>query len=410
MMKYFAVLLTLAMVAFAKPGFAQQTFTYTGEITTNSDTFDRPEEDCQTLSGRTVANTGALIRVDISGSYTISSQQDNFDGFLLLYDSFNPNVPLDGCIAGDDDDGGTRASTINDVFLQADVTYLIVITSFASGQFGTFTNTVEGPGRVGRVDIAASFSGSTNNARMITRPISSCSVTSTTGNNTRYTTQVFSVSTTSDYAIVSTQDFDGFIFIYDERFNPIDPLTGCIVGDDDAAGGVGTSEIDSVRLLAGRTYYLVTAGFDNDDAGSFTNTIFGPGAVFAEPGIFTLASFTGGWFDPAFNGSGFNMLATDVGIIFTFYGYINGEQRWLLSNVIPNDIRIGQAFTADLRIGDGGQLNNPGAANVVPFGTLSFQLIDCRNAIALIDGEGQFAATDQFFDLRRLVQGVGPDC
>ena len=411
MARFLGLFFLLPLIIFTESGFAQQTFTYSGEITTDSNTFERPEEDCQTLSGRTVANTGTLIRVEISGNYTITSQQDNFDGFLLLYDSFNPNTPLEGCIVGDDDDGGTRTSTISDVFLEADVTYLIVTTSFASGGFGTFTNTVEGPGRIGETGSGGDFDGSNSNGQIFSRPLASCGGLSSNAPNTRYSAQVFSVSTTGNYGVSSIQTgFDGHIHLYDERFNPFNPVLGCVTGDDDGLGGVGTSQIDSVTLVAGRTYYLVTSGFSDNDSGGFNNTVLGPGAIFTEPGIFTLASLTGGWFDPGLNGSGFNIVAADVGIIFTFYGYLNGEQRWLLSNVVPNDIRIGQTIAVDLRIGDGGQLNNPGAANVVTFGTLFFQLDDCRNATATIQGQGQFAGVQQFFDLSRLVQGTGLDC
>ncbi len=410
MTKYFAVLLVLPMLIFAESGFAQQTFTYSGELTGESNTFQRPEEDCQTLSGRTVANTGLLIRVEIPGNYTIRSQQDNFDGFLLLYDSFTSN-PLQGCIAGDDDDGDTRTSTISNVFLEADVTYLIVVTSFAEGALGTFVNTVQGPGRSGPAGGGTELIGSTVNEDTFSRPLASCSGLSANGDNSPYIAQAFSVSTTADYLVTSDQaGFDGFIHVYDDRYNPANPLLGCLAGDDDGTGGIGTSQINAVRLVAGRTYYLVTSGFDSGEAGNFNNAVFGPGAVFAGPGIFTLASLTGGWFDPNFNGAGFNIVAADLGIVFTFYGYLNGEQRWLITNVISNEIRIGEQVTATLRIGDGGQLNNPGAANVVTFGTLFFELIDCTNAIATIDGEGQFNGIGETFNLRLLVQGTGPQC
>ncbi len=416
MTKFLVPFMALTVLVFADIGFAQQTFTYSGELTSEFAQFQRPEEDCQTAGSTNVFYSALPIRVEISGNYTITSQQNNFDGFLLLYDnSFNPdNNPLQGCIAGDDDNGpDRRSSEIRDVFLEADVDYVIVTTTFAADVFGPFTNTVQGPGRSGAAIGGAQFLGSTVDGRRLARPIDGCTLDPdfVTANNTRYNIQVFSVSSTADYSFFSEQaDFDGVLMVYDDSFNPIDAERGCLAVNDDGPGGVGSSQIDNLRLVAGRTYYLITTGFENIETGEFSNVITGPGVFFEEPGIFTLASLTGGWFDPGLDGAGFNIVAADVGIIFTFYGYLNGEQRWLLSNVLSDDIRIGQEVSVPVRIGDGGQLNNPGAANVVQFGTLTFQLIDCINAVALIEGQGQFAGTNQSFNLRRLVQGTGLDC
>jgi uncharacterized repeat protein (TIGR01451 family) len=52
-----------------------------------------------------------------------------------------------------------------------------------------------------------------------------------------------------------------------------------VTGDDDGPGGIGTSEISSVALTAGVTYFVVTTGFENGQEGPFTNTISGPGDI-----------------------------------------------------------------------------------------------------------------------------------
>ncbi len=408
---YRFILLLITTVLITSTGFAQQTFTYPDAVVAEGLSFNRPNEACTALSD-TTSNVSILpIRVEISGEYSIFSQQNGFDGFLYVYEAvFDVDNPLDGCIAANDDNDGDRnSSLIPSVTLLADVTYIIAVAGFNSNDLGEFENTIEGPGRSEEsfIEVRA---GSTVGGHTFARPFAACNGISGNGPNSAFSARVFSVSTTAEYSVRSEQDFDGFIHVYDERFNPFAPLLGCLAGDDDGPGGVGTSEIESVRLVAGRTYYLVTSGFNDNESGTFTNTLTGPGAFFAEPGIFTLSALTGGWFDPNFNGSGFNIVAADVGIVFTFYGYINGEQRWLLSNVISNEIRIGQQVSATLRIGDGGQLNDPGAADVVTFGTLFFELIDCTNAVAIIDGEGQFEGIGEFFNLRLLVQGAGPQC
>lgn len=412
MSKFTLVLLVLAGTIITSTGFAQQVFTYPDAIFEGNPTFNRPNEACTVLSNTTTTVSILPIRVEISGEYSIFSQQNGFDGYLFVYEAnlFDLDNPLAGCLAANDDNDGDRnSSLIPSVTLLADVTYFIVVSGFNSFDLGEFENTIEGPGR-SEESIIEVRSGSTVGGQTFARPFASCDALSGNGSNSAFSARVFSVSTTAEYSVRSEQDFDGYIHVYDERFNPFDPLLGCLAGDDDGPSGAGTSEIESVRLVAGRTYYLVTSGFNDNESGTFTNTLTGPGAFFAEPGIFTLASLTGGWFDPNFNGSGFNIVAADVGIVFTFYGYINGEQRWLLTNVISNEIRIGQQVTATLRIGDGGQLNDPGAADVVTFGTLFFELIDCTNAVAIIEGEGPFQGIGEFFNLRLLVQGTGPQC
>lgn len=415
MMKFLLSLVIFTALMFADSAWAQRTFTYSGELSADSLQYQRLEEDCETLSANNVAFSALPIRVEVPGEYTITSDQDGFDGVLFIYDAFfNPEDPVPGCLAANDDNGGVITnSRVENIFLQPDENYLIVVASFNPNDLGNFTNTIEGPGRSGRAIGGEMFAGTTVDGRRITRPVDGCMVDPNfvAANNTPYDLQVLSVSTSADYSFFSEQTgFDGVLMVYDETFNPIDPERGCLAVNDDAAGGVGRSEIIDLPLIAGRTYYIVTTGFENTDSGNYITEVTGPGAMFTEPGVFSLSSLTGGWFDPGLDGSGFNIVAADVGIIFTFYGYINGEQRWLLSNVLPNDIKVGQAVFADVRIGDGGQLNDPGAANVVTFGQLIFQLLDCRNAIAVIQGEGEFSGTDQFFNLRRLVQGTGLDC
>jgi len=71
----------------------------------------------------------------------------------------------------------------------------------------------------------------------------------------------------------SVQDYDGYLHLYEGSFDPLDQLTGLIAGDDDGAGGIGTSDIEGVTLTAGMTYFLVTSAFQDGDEGSFTNRI-----------------------------------------------------------------------------------------------------------------------------------------
>jgi hypothetical protein len=86
------------------------------------------------------------------------------------------------------------------------------------------------------------------------------------------------VDTTGDYDFQSAQEYDGFLFLYVDDFNPEDQLTNGVAGDDDGDGGIGTSNFIAT-CETGRTYFIVTTGFGNDDCGPFANTISGPGEI-----------------------------------------------------------------------------------------------------------------------------------
>lgn len=112
-----------------------------------------------------------------------------------------------------------------------------------------------------------------------TRPFADC--TGATGLGPMgWHSQPFHVSAAGSYDVTSVQNgWDGYIFIYQGSFNPASPNTNCVIGDDDGAGGIGTSEILGVALSAGTQYFVVTTAFENGEEGTFTNTISGPGTV-----------------------------------------------------------------------------------------------------------------------------------
>jgi len=91
--------------------------------------------------------------------------------------------------------------------------------------------------------------------------------------------QPFTVDTDGPYDFSSTQDYDGYIHIYENEFDPADAELNCIIGDDDGPGGIGTSEVLGVSLLAGVQYLAVTSAFAAGDEGVFTNNIGGVGTV-----------------------------------------------------------------------------------------------------------------------------------
>lgn len=116
------------------------------------------------------------------------------------------------------------------------------------------------------------------------------------GTDVTYDVFSFSVDTDGLYTVRSFAaglragtPWDQFLFLYADAFDPTMPLMNGIASDDDF-NEIGRSGFD-VALTVGTAYYLVTAGFDNDDSGGFLNVIRGPGEILPaipEPGTYAM--------------------------------------------------------------------------------------------------------------------------
>ena len=87
----------------------------------------------------------------------------------------------------------------------------------------------------------------------------------------RYRPFTFTVPVTDFYRIDSSQDFDGFILLYEGSFDPENPEENLIAQNDDFGGSYdpdegGNSRINA-ELEAGQTYNLVTTACGDPDAG-----------------------------------------------------------------------------------------------------------------------------------------------
>lgn len=128
------------------------------------------------------------------------------------------------------------------------------------------------------------YTGTTVGGATWNRPLSGNPPTSLSavGTNVAYSVQEFAVDTTGLYNFLSVAtnptNWDNFLFLYGNSFNPTTPLTNAIVGNDDFPN-IGRSGFNNVSLTAGIRYFLVTTGFGNSDAGSFSNTISGVGNI-----------------------------------------------------------------------------------------------------------------------------------
>jgi hypothetical protein len=124
-------------------------------------------------------------------------------------------------------------------------------------------------------EAATTFYGTTQGHPTFNHP---SSLSTLSGDFSRFDYQPFKVNQNAHCFFQSVQDttgFDGMLFLYRNGFNSASPLSNLIAldDDDDDTYGIGTSRIDSIQLFANNDYFLVTAGYNNGDFGTFTNTI-----------------------------------------------------------------------------------------------------------------------------------------
>ena len=127
--------------------------------------------------------------------------------------------------------------------------------------------------------------GDTTTGEIWDRPLETGTGMSGVGIGVRYNVYgPFTVDTAGVYTINSVQTgWDGFLFVYQDNFDPNDPLTNFVAGDDDGPGGVGNSQV-TPNLATGTDYFIITTGFDPSDFGPYTTTITGPGTYTCDGG------------------------------------------------------------------------------------------------------------------------------
>jgi hypothetical protein len=126
------------------------------------------------------------------------------------------------------------------------------------------------------------YSDTTVGGSVFNRPVDNFSslptaVSGAAGEAVPYNSFGFTVNAPDSYVFQSTANFDNFTVLYRNSFNPIDPIFNAIIANDDNLT-VGLSGF-TTALNPGTNYFLVTTGYDNPDAGTFTNTIVGAGTI-----------------------------------------------------------------------------------------------------------------------------------
>ena len=92
-----------------------------------------------------------------------------------------------------------------------------------------------------------------------------------------YDAMRFTVSTTGEYTLTSTAEWNNYLFLYSNAFDPARQLSNVLLGNDDF-GPIGVAGF-TTTLTAGTPYFLVTSGFNNNNSGAYILNISGVGSV-----------------------------------------------------------------------------------------------------------------------------------
>ncbi|MCA9997568.1 MAG: right-handed parallel beta-helix repeat-containing protein, partial [Anaerolineales bacterium] len=132
-----------------------------------------------------------------------------------------------------------------------------------------------------------SYSDTTTGNPFWTRPNEGGTCTVST-NSVRYHVQAFVVDTSGIYNMLSIQNYNGYLHLYQDSFNPFDQCANYLYGDNDSGLSGNTQSEVITTLEAGRVYYLVTSGVSSGAYGNFTNSFSGAGTVYTLYESFTL--------------------------------------------------------------------------------------------------------------------------
>ena len=98
--------------------------------------------------------------------------------------------------------------------------------------------------------------------------------------------------------------------------------------------------------------------------------------------------FSGVWFDLGFDGEGFNLVVTPIGVVVYYYGFDQqGNRLWFISEVIGVTLQVGQPVEADLFKANSGTF----AAPVPPdqslekWGTITINVVNCNSITITTD-------------------------
>ena len=116
--------------------------TFRGSITATDRTWARNSSTCTAGSGEYYYDTQAYQWRGGAAALTFHVDWTSVDGYLHVFDgAFDPFNPEAGCLAGDDDEGGTSASAVT-VDVQPNTQMDAVLSTYSAGATGDWTLTV----------------------------------------------------------------------------------------------------------------------------------------------------------------------------------------------------------------------------------------------------------------------------
>lgn len=125
-------------------------------------------------------------------------------------------------------------------------------------------------------DLTATLADPTLGGSTWSRPFADGSGLSASGIDVSYHIYgPFNVDVAGSYTFTSEQDYDGFVFVYQNSFDPNSPLVNYLAGNDDS----GLGSVITTDLATATNYYFVTTSFAPEDFGTFTTTITGVGTA-----------------------------------------------------------------------------------------------------------------------------------
>jgi hypothetical protein len=132
--------------------------------------------------------------------------------------------------------------------------------------------------------VTFTYTGTTIGGSVFNRPFSNFSspptaISGGAGEAVPYSSFGFTVSAPDSYVFESTANFDNFTVLYRNSFNPADSVFNALIANDDLLGLPDYNSGFTVALNTGINYFLVTTGYDNLNAGTFSNRIDGAGTV-----------------------------------------------------------------------------------------------------------------------------------
>ena len=143
-------------------------------------------------------------------------------------------------------------------------------------------------------------------------------------------------------------------------------------------------------------------------SGSYTATLSSGTVDHPSQDPLNAATITGLWYDPAYNGTGFNFLVTDGGFFATYYGRTAASGLlWLISTEVPaGNLKTNTPYTMVLGNTTAGSFSQP-AFEVANWGQVEVTFSTCTRATATLSGKDGV----QKLNLQRLggVAGI-PTC